>query len=164
MLDTKSASTPEVVGNTLSITNGDLFPDSHLYRNTVGVFQYVTFTRPNILFFVNKACQFMANPTITHWLAVKRILRYLEGTFTHGILIHAVTSLDVHDYTDVDWASCPDDRHNTGGYCLFLGPNLISWSYTKQKVVSYSCAESEYRAFAFLTAKITWYIYHLSTK
>ncbi|KAL6318543.1 hypothetical protein AAG906_000621 [Vitis piasezkii] len=103
MLDTKSASAPEVVGKTLSITNGDLFPDSHLYRNTVGVFQYVTFARPNILFFVNKACQFMANPTITHWLAVKRILRYLEGTFTHGILIHAIGLLvQMIDTTLVD--------------------------------------------------------------
>ena len=62
------------------------FPDNHLYYNIVGALQFVTFICPDISFVVNKACQFMANPTSIHWLAVKRILRYLKGTSTHGFL------------------------------------------------------------------------------
>lgn len=48
-------------------------------------------------------------------------------------------------YTDVDWASCPDNKHNTSGHNTFPGPNLISWAFSKQKVVSHSNTESEYR-------------------
>ena len=86
MVDTKLAHIPRVLGKTLSITNGDLFSDNHLYYSIVGALQYVTFICPDISFVVNKACLFMANPTSIHWLAVKRILRYLKGTSTHGFL------------------------------------------------------------------------------
>ena len=96
----------------------------------------------------------MAHPTSTHWLAVKRILRYLRGTSAHGLLLHSSSSLALQGYTDVDWASCPDDEKNTSGYCLFLRPNLISQSSSKQKIVSRSNAESEYRSLTFLTTEI----------
>jgi len=33
--------------------------------------QYLTFTRPNIAFSVNQACQFMHNPMESHVVAVK---------------------------------------------------------------------------------------------
>ena len=116
--------------------------------------QYVTITRPDISFVVNKACQFMAHPTSTHWLAVKRILRYLKGTSARGLLLYSSSSLALQGYTNVDWASCSDDRKNTSGYCLFLRPNLISQSSSKQKIVSQSNVESKYRSLTFLTAEI----------
>ena len=129
---------------------------SSLYRSTVGALQYVTITRPDLAFVVNKACQFMAHPTTTHWNAIKWILRYLKSTSSHGISLHASLSFELQGYTNADWASSPDDRHSTGGYYIFLGPNLISWSSTKQKVVSRSSAESEYQALVSITAEITW--------
>ena len=69
--------------------------------------------------------------------------------------------MDIHGYIDVDWASCPDDRRSIGGYGIFLGSNLVSWSSNKQKVVSRSSAESEYRAFASATSEIIWIQYVL---
>ncbi|KAL5577185.1 hypothetical protein UlMin_018884 [Ulmus minor] len=89
------------------------------------------------------ACQFMHNPTTAHWLSVKRILRYLRGTMQQGLRLNPSTHLQVQTYADADYASTPDDRRSSSGYCLFLGDNLVSWSATKQKVISRSSAESE---------------------
>jgi len=49
----------------------------------MGALQYLTFTRPDICFAVNRVCQFMHAPTDT----VKRILRYLKGTVSYGFYI-----------------------------------------------------------------------------
>ncbi|CAN1184716.1 Retrovirus-related Pol polyprotein from transposon RE2, partial [Linum perenne] len=54
---------------------GEPFHDPKLYRQTVGALQYVTITRPDITFAVNRVCQYMHSPTVQHWQAVKRILR-----------------------------------------------------------------------------------------
>ena len=37
-------------------------------------------TRPNICYVVGLASIFQSNPGMKHWMAVKRILRYLKGT------------------------------------------------------------------------------------
>ena len=86
----------------------------------------------------------------------KGILQHLKGASSHGLLFQASPSLTLQGYINADWASYPDDCRSTGGYCLFLGPNLISWSCTKQKVVSRSSVELEYRVLASLTAEIVW--------
>ena len=47
--------------------------DSFRYRSVVGGLQYLTLTRPDISFAVNKVCQFLSQPTDVHWESVKRI-------------------------------------------------------------------------------------------
>ncbi|KAK4271379.1 hypothetical protein QN277_020082 [Acacia crassicarpa] len=66
----------------LSLTRGStaVFPDEVLYRTVVGSLQYVTITRPDICFAVNKVCQFMQTPYIEHWKVVKRILSLRSGS------------------------------------------------------------------------------------
>ncbi|RVW60898.1 Retrovirus-related Pol polyprotein from transposon RE1 [Vitis vinifera] len=72
------------------------------------------------------ACQFMAKPSDVHWLVVKRILRYLKGTISLGLHFQPSTSMELQEYSDVNWASCPNDCRSTSRYCVFLGSNLIS--------------------------------------
>ncbi|KAL5567439.1 hypothetical protein UlMin_024014 [Ulmus minor] len=144
MLDCKPGTTPGVTGKALSQYDGEPFEGQTKYRSLVGALQYVTLTRPDIAFAVNKACQFMHNPTTAHWLSIKRILRYLRGTMQQGLHLNPSTHLQVQTYADADYASTPDDQRSSSGYCLFLRDNLVSWSATKQKVISRSSAEFEY--------------------
>eukprot|EP00262_Sarcandra_glabra_P014707 TRINITY_DN4355_c0_g2_i1.p1 TRINITY_DN4355_c0_g2~~TRINITY_DN4355_c0_g2_i1.p1 ORF type:complete len:152 (-),score=3.50 TRINITY_DN4355_c0_g2_i1:174-629(-) len=59
-------------------------------------------------------------------------------------------------YSNVDWAGDRTDRRFTTGYCIFLGPNPISWCAKKQRTIAPTFTESEYRPLARTTADITW--------
>ncbi|RVW15239.1 Retrovirus-related Pol polyprotein from transposon RE1 [Vitis vinifera] len=158
MLHVKPVPTPMVSNQSLSNSGSAPFSNTQLYRSTVGALQYATITRPDITYSVNRVCQFMQAPLTAHWKAVKRILRYLAGTLHHGLhLQHSSNShLNITGFCDADWASDVDDRHSTSGYCLFLGPNLVSWHSRKQHTVSKSSTEAEYRSVATLVAEISW--------
>ena len=158
MSDCKPVSTPLSTCEKLSAFEGTpLGPnDSSQYRSIVGTLQYLTLTRPDIAFPVNKVCQFLHAPTIVHWAAVKRILRYLKQSTKIGLKICKSKSMLVTGFFDADWAGSLDDRKSTGGFAIFLGSNLISWSARKQPTVSRSSTEAEYKAVANATAEIMW--------
>ena len=84
MINCKLASTPMSTTEKLSVYDGTpLGPeDATRYRSVVGALQYLTLTRPDISFAVNKVCQYLHAPTSAHWTAVKRILRYLKPTMS----------------------------------------------------------------------------------
>ncbi|CAL5394396.1 unnamed protein product [Camellia sinensis] len=104
---------------------------------------------------VNHSCQHMHAPTIGHFAAVKRLLRFVKGTIGHG-LTYSPSSFDVQAYSDSNWAGDVSDRKSTSGYCIFLGSNLVSWSAKKQATVSRSSTEAEYRSLAHTAAELAW--------
>jgi hypothetical protein len=156
MSEAKPVKTPMSTAHTLTLLSGDTLTDPSPYRSLVGALQYLSLTRPNISFAVNKVSQFMHRPTSLHLQAVKRILRYLKSTISYGLLLRRSPSRTLQAYSDADWAGCPDDRKSTGGFCVFLGPNLISWSSRKQRTVARSSTESEYRTLATTAAELLW--------
>jgi hypothetical protein len=101
------------------------------YRNIVDALQYATLTRLDIVYSVNKVCQFLHAPTIEHLTVVKRILRYLKYTIDTGIRFVKSGSLLVSAFSDSDWAEDSDDRRSTRGFTVYLGKNLVSWSACK---------------------------------
>jgi len=140
-----------------------LFSDATTcFRQIMGALQYLTFTRLNICFAVNRVCQFMHAPTNSHWAAVKRILHYLRGTASHGLHITRSSSFALHGFTDADWAGSVEDRKSTGGYLVFSGQTSISWKSGKQRTVAHSSTEVEYKAFANGTAEVIWLQYLLT--
>ncbi|GJZ83974.1 putative RNA-directed DNA polymerase [Tanacetum coccineum] len=165
-------SSPMVTSSSLSFDDSTAFSNPVKYRQIVGSLQYVTLSRPNIAFAVNKVCQYMHAPTENHWSAVKWILRYLHGTVEHGMLIRRSSGSTLQAFTDVLWKGNPDtsleafsdadragdsdDRRSTGGFAIYLGSNLISWTARKQCTVSRSSTEAEYKALADTVAELTW--------
>ncbi|XP_052481122.1 secreted RxLR effector protein 161-like [Gossypium raimondii] len=148
--------TPMVANNRLTAEEGSPLEDDHQYRSIVGALQYIVITKPDIAYSVNKVCQFMHKPLTGHLKAVKRILRYLQGTLNYGLQFTRASKFLLEGYSDASWGSDIDDRRSTSGYCIFLGGNPVSWSSKKQHVVSRSTAEAEYRSVAHVTAEMTW--------
>jgi hypothetical protein len=97
----------------------------------------------------------MQDPCEPHLPAVKRILRYLQGTIDHGLLRCASTS-DLVVYTNADWVGCPDTRQSTSSYVVFMSNNLVSWSSKHHNVISCLSTEAEYRPVANGVAEVCW--------
>jgi hypothetical protein len=80
--------TPLSSSGKLMPADGELLSpgDSSKFRSVVGALQYLTLTRPNLSYSVNKVCQYLHAPTTMHWKAIKRIIRYVKGTKKLGRL------------------------------------------------------------------------------
>ena len=133
MKNCKPVDTPLSITTKLSLEEGEKLSsdDATKYRSLVGALQYLTLTRPDISFVVNKVCQFLHASSTAHFSAVKRILMFVHGTWNSGMKIVRSDSTLVSAFSDADWAGCVDDRRSTGGFAVFLGPNLVSWSARK---------------------------------
>jgi hypothetical protein len=66
------------------------------------------------------------------------------------------SSTTITMFADADWAGCPNDHRSTGGFAVFFGTNLVSWSARKQETVSRSSIEVEYKALPNATAEVMW--------
>jgi hypothetical protein len=126
--DCKPCSTPVDTQAKVSSDMGGPVRDPTAYHNLAGALQYLTFIRPDIAYVVQQVCLHMYDPGEPHLTVAKCILRYLQGTLDHNLLLRRVSTSDLVVYTNADWAGCPDTRRSTSGYTVFLGDNLISWS------------------------------------
>lgn len=140
----------------LSPDIGDPLPNPTTYQRLLGQLIYLTITRPDICFTVQLLSQYMNKPTTVHFQVALRLLRYLSGSVSQGILLASNSAAKLTAFCDNDWAYCPVSRRSTTGYCVFLGESPISWKSKKQNVVSRSSAEAEYRAMALTTCEVTW--------
>jgi histone deacetylase 1/2 len=80
----------------------------------------------------------------------------VQHTVDVGLTFTRSRSTLVSAFSDANWAGSEDDRKSTGGFAIFLGPNLISWSAKKQATVSRSSTEAEYKSVANATAEVIW--------
>ena len=121
--------------------------DTTEYQSAVGSLIYLTLgTRPDLAFAVGQVARFIHDPREVHWLAVKRILRYVAGTLDLTLYYTRKVTPCIVGYSDASYANDTDDRKSTGGYIFLRCGGAISWCSRKQHCVAKSTMESEYIA------------------
>ncbi|XP_014506331.1 uncharacterized protein LOC106766087 [Vigna radiata var. radiata] len=159
MLHCNSANTPTEVGVKLEKDPEEEVVDPTEYRRMVGSLRYLCNTRPDICYSVGLISRFMHNPRVSHLNAVKRILRYLKGTYKYGILLtkgEPGGEVRVTTYSNLDWCRDKGDRKSTTGNVFFLEGAPNSWSCTEEPVVALSSCEAEYIAACEATCQAAW--------
>ncbi|KAL0431869.1 UNVERIFIED_CONTAM: Retrovirus-related Pol polyprotein from transposon TNT 1-94 [Sesamum radiatum] len=99
--------------------------------------------------------EYQSNPGPDHWVAVKRILRYLKGTSDLALCYHG-GSLRLVGYSDADGSADRDERKSTSGYAFLLGGAAITWCSKKQPCISLSTMEAEYVACTSAVQEAIW--------
>ncbi|XP_050257635.1 uncharacterized mitochondrial protein AtMg00810-like [Quercus robur] len=126
MVACKPVSTPMSSNEKLQQEDAVEKVDAKTYRSLVGSLIYLTNTRLDIVHSVSLISRFMNQPSKLHYVAAKRILRYLQGTKKLGILYKKENGNNLVGFTDSDWAGSLDDRKSTCGYIFCLGSNVIA--------------------------------------
>ncbi len=140
----------------LSANEGELVEDTTIYRRIVGSLIYMTIPRLDLSYAVGVVSQFMQTPRKPHLDAVRRILRYINHTLQCGIFYEAKSQLQVHGYTDADWAGNVLDRRSTNGFMFSFGSGAVSWSNKKQPTFALSSTEAEYKSVAIVACEVVW--------
>nr|GEU84902.1 hypothetical protein [Tanacetum cinerariifolium] len=100
-----------------------LFERSHfisqLYRGAI-------VSHPDLSYAVQHICLYMHDPREPHFVALKRVMRYVKG----------IMDIDIPQVI-----------------CVLLGDNLLSWSSKRQHTISRFSAETEYRGVANVVAE-----------
>lgn len=156
LLGSKPVATPMEQHHKLALDTSGFITNAEKYRRLVGRLIYLSITRPDISYPVHILSQFMKAPREKQWDAALRVVRYLKGTAGQGILLHSGGDLSLSVYCDADWSACPVTRRSLSAYVALVGDSPVSWKAKKQKVVSHSSAEAEYRSMAQATREIKW--------
>jgi hypothetical protein len=136
---------------------------SNAFACLIGSLQYLsTATRPDITYAVNRLSAYTANPSMVHYTAAKRILRYLAGTKNFGITYsRGRTYLQFqgenpfYGYADVAYANS-DGLRSTTGYVFIASGGAITWGSKKQSLVALSSTEAEYIALSEAARDAKW--------
>jgi Reverse transcriptase (RNA-dependent DNA polymerase) len=158
MQDTNPVSTPVDTNIKLEPNpEGSVGNWSNSFAMLIGKLQYLaTATRPNIAFAVNQLAAYTANPSLIHYTAAKRILRYLKRTINLGLTYWDTPDSNIfYGYSDAVYANA-DGYRLTSGYVFFAGDAAITWGSRKQATIALSSTEAEYIALSESSHEIMW--------
>ena len=128
------------------------------YREAVGSMMYLAIsTRPDIAYAVGVLSRFSSNPGLSHWKAVKHLMRYLKATMDLKLTYAPTRSPDrFTTYSDADFAGCDDSKRSTSGYVVKMGTGAISWASRLQTIQTLSTTEAEYVSAVAAAQEMLW--------
>jgi hypothetical protein len=98
-------------------------------------------TRPDLAFPVSMVSPFMSRAGPSHWMVVKRIMRYLKGTLDFKFCLGG-KDVSFKGYCDADWGGDANERRSTTGYVFFVGVGVVSWNCKRQPTIALYMATS----------------------
>ncbi|RVW92102.1 Retrovirus-related Pol polyprotein from transposon TNT 1-94 [Vitis vinifera] len=159
----KAGDVPVVKGDKLSneqCPKNDLEKDAMKtipYASAIGSLMYAQVcTRPDIAFIVNVLGRYLSNPGHDHWVAAKKVMRYLQRTKDFMLVYRKVDNLEVVGYSDSDFGGCSDDRKSTSRYIFMLAGGAISWKSVKQSLIASSTMYAEFVACYGASSQAVW--------
>lgn len=134
-------------------------------RSLIGALLYVSLcSRPDIMVSVSILARYQHIANENLWIALKRVLRYLQGTVDLSLEfpVDKNCEIDMEAYADADWAGDSTTRKSTSGYIIKLFGCLVLWQSRRQSSVSLSTAEAEYISASEACSDIIWTLYILN--
>jgi len=127
------------------------------YTSAVGCIMYAQVcTCPDLAFTTGMLGRFQKNLGIEYWKAVKKALRYLQGTKSLMLSYRKSDAHKIVGYSDADWAGCKDTRRYMSGYIFTLAGGAIWWRSLKQTIVASSTMYAEFIACYEVTRQPLW--------
>jgi hypothetical protein len=155
MQDCNSELTPAVDKALGKDPNGAPFNELWSYRSIVGKLLYLAGnSRPDIAFAVHQVARFSHDPKQSHAVAIKRILRYLQGTKDRGMVMRPTGEWLIECHVDADFSGLwgsedpndPISAKSRTGYVLSLAGCPLMWVSKLQTETSVSTMMAEYVA------------------
>jgi hypothetical protein len=166
----KPAATPAAVSSDRFKLEEEAACDRQLYMELTGTLMWAAHAcRLDIMHAVHTLACHMQAPGHSHWVATKRVLRYLSGTKEIGLVFGSRSDgvgaesrgdgkveIDVCAYADADWANNKGDRKSITGWVSMINGDPIAWSSKKQRVVALSTCEAELYAETAAIQEVLW--------
>jgi hypothetical protein len=100
--------------------------------------------------------RYQKNSGISHWNGIKKDLRYIQGTKGLMLTYERSDSLEIVGYSDSDFTGCLDTDRSTSSYVFKLAGGAISWSSSKQTVMTSSTMYAEFVACYEAVGQAMW--------
>lgn len=139
----KPAVTPMVPGQ---VCCSAVEPIQFPFREVTGSLLYLSSrSRPDLAYSVGMCTRKVENPGAQDLATLKRILKYLKGHKSQGIVYNDDSPNQLVAFCDSDYAEDPETRRSTSGYVIFYAGGPVSWRSRKQPIVAtQNSTEPEY--------------------
>ncbi|XP_077251868.1 uncharacterized protein LOC143891109 [Tasmannia lanceolata] len=153
--DCKPVCTPFDLSVRLYSNDGDSVNQKE-YASIIGSLRYaIDCTRPDIAYAVGLLCRYTSCPSIDHWNAISRVMRYLKRTITNGIHFQRFPAV-LEGFSDADWNTLSEDSKATTSYVFTIDGGVVSWRTKKETIIAQSTMASELIALTFACEEATW--------
>lgn len=158
MIDCNATQYPMDAGLKLSKAQEEESVDEKDYRRIIGCLGYLLHTRPDLSYAVGVLSRYMHEPKVSHWAALKQVLRYVKGTFAYGLNFTRTSkaSWTLTGYSDSSHNVDIDDGRSTIGHMFYLNDCPITWCSQNQETVALSSCEAEFMAATEAAKQAIW--------